>query len=543
MYQDFFNEYYKKNKPLVLGNSILTISIYPIEIIFLSWLSGMIFIHIKQNSISKFWLYLTLFFILFLVIIILYYFSEYLDAQIVPSMHTFVRKKIYELTTNKQIGVNAIENGEMITKLLKVPHYMFMNYMNMVTFIIPFSFAIIFFVGYMFYINWRIGVISIVFFILFAIAYAIFYQKLSKNSFKRYYMENIIMNEFEDVLKNNENIVLNSTFDYEKERLFDQEYKLQSSFRKELEQLSVMKLVFVICLSVFMFGIVFYASYLMLNKKLDSFKLVMLVTSVLLMLRSFTNLIRRCTETVVEFGPLMNDKDFGTTIQKALIHNGTRKDFFKNYLLEIDNVSYSQEGKVILQNINISIPFKSNILITGEIGAGKSTLIKLICGYFHPTQGSVSFDGVDIKEIDIEYLRGAITMMHQHITLFKRNVFENIFYGLPFSYEEQLKELQKLSIYSSLIKFIDTKDATTLSGGQKQIVLLLRCWFRKPKILILDEPTANVDPLTKKIIIDIIVSLKSQMTIICVSHDASIYSLFQDHFIMDNGVILQKNKN
>jgi ABC-type multidrug transport system fused ATPase/permease subunit len=543
MYQDFFNEYYKKNKPLVLGNSILTISIYPIEIIFLSWLSGMIFIYIKQNSISKFWLYLTLFFILFLVIIILYYFSEYLDAQIVPSMHTFVRKKIYELTTNKQIGINTIENGEMITKLLKVPHYMFMNYMNMVTFIIPFSFAILFFVGYMFYINWRIGVISIVFFIVFAICYIIFYRKLSKNSFKRYYMENVIMNEFEDVLKNNENIVLNSTFDYEKERLFNQEYSLQASFRKELEQLSIMKLVFVIFLSIFMFGIVFYASYLMLNKKLDSFKLVMLVTSVLLMLRSFTNLIRRCTETVVEFGPLMNDKDFGNTIQKASIHNGKRKDFLKNYTLQIDNVSYSTESKVILQNINISIPFKSNVLITGEIGAGKSTLIKLICGYFHPTQGTVSFDGVDIKEIDIEYLRGTITMMHQHITLFKRNVFENIFYGLSFSYEEQLKELQKLNIYSSLMKFIDTKDSTTLSGGQKQIVLLLRCWFRKPKILILDEPTANVDPITKKIIIDIIVSLKSQMTIICVSHDVSIYSLFQDHFIMDNGSILQKNKN
>jgi hypothetical protein len=70
MYQDFFNQYYKENRPLVLGNSILTISIYPIEIIFLSWLSGMIFIYIKSKDLTKFWLYVTLFFILFMVIIV-----------------------------------------------------------------------------------------------------------------------------------------------------------------------------------------------------------------------------------------------------------------------------------------------------------------------------------------------------------------------------------------------------------------------------------------------------------------------------------------
>jgi len=541
MYQDFFNQYYKENRPLVLGNSILTISIYPIEIIFLSWLSGMIFIYIKSKDLTKFWLYVTLFFILFMVIIVLYYFSEYLDAQIVPSMHTFVRRRIFDLTTNKKIGMSNIENGELITKLLKIPQYMFLNYMNLVTFIIPFTFAIFFFVAYMFYIHWSIGCISLVFFVIFASVYGVFYNKLSTNSFRRYYLENVIMNEFEDVLKNNENIVLNNTFESEKIRLTTKETELQKSFRKELEQLSIMKLVFVIILSIYMFALIFFASYLMLKKKLESYKVIMLVTSVLLMLRSFTNLIRRCTDTMVEFGPLMND-DFGETIKRANIHVGTKKDFIKTFQLQLQNVSFSQgePAKLILDNVSLIIPFKSNMLITGEIGAGKSTLIKLICGYFHPNNGKVLLDGVDTKDIAIENLRDCITMMHQHITLFKRSVLENIFYGVSIPKEEQLKELQKLAIYSSLEKFIQMEDSSKLSGGQKQIVLMLRCWFRKPKILILDEPTANVDPLTKKIIIEIIGSLKNQMTIICVSHDVGIYGLFKDHYVMSNGKLSRK---
>lgn len=540
MYQDFFNQYYKENRPLVVGNTILTISIYPIEIIFLSWLSGMIFIHVKKHSFSKFWLYVTLFFILFIIIIVLYYFSEYLDAQIVPSMHTFVRKKIYALTTNKKVGVNNLDNGELITKLLKIPNYMFMNYMNVVTFIIPFVFAILFFTGYMFYINWKIGVFSLVFYIIFGIIYIIYYRKLSTNSYKRYYLENTIMNEFEDVLKNNENIVLNNSFEAEQERLFTQEYELQKSFRKELEQMCIMKLVFVILLAVYMFAIIIYASYLTMKGEMEMYKLIMLVTSVLLMLRSFSNLIRRCTDTLVEFGPLMNDYDFGKNIKTAHIHHGTRKDFFKSFNLEIKNVDFYHGEKLILDNISMQIPFKSNVLITGEIGAGKSTLLKLICGYFYAEKGEILYDGVNIKNIDVLYLRSFITMMHQHINLFKRPVLENIFYGVNIPKDQQLAELQKLSIYPSLEKFIHNENATTLSGGQKQIVLMLRCLFRKPKILILDEPTANVDPITKKIIIDILQYCKTLMTLLCVSHDSNIFFLFENQYIMNNGKLVKK---
>jgi ABC-type bacteriocin/lantibiotic exporter with double-glycine peptidase domain len=131
-------------------------------------------------------------------------------------------------------------------------------------------------------------------------------------------------------------------------------------------------------------------------------------------------------------------------------------------------------------------------------------------------------------------------MMHQHINLFKRPVLENRFYGINIPKEQQLAELQKLSIYPSLEKFVHGQNASTLSGGQKQIVLMLRCLFRKPKILILDEPTANVDPITKKIIIDILQYCKNQMTLLCVSHDSNIFFLFENQYIMNNGKLIKK---
>jgi ABC-type bacteriocin/lantibiotic exporter with double-glycine peptidase domain len=142
-----------------------------------------------------------------------------------------------------------------------------------------------------------------------------------------------------------------------------------------------------------------------------------------------------------------------------------------------------------------------------------------------------------MKQIDIEYLHQHVTMMHQRIELFKRSVVENIFYGTTVPPKDQLDRLKKLSIYPTLSEFMNQKDATVLSGGQKQIVILLRCFYKTPKILILDEPTANLDPNIKLTIIQILNMLKNKCTMICVSHDSQIFSIFEKRYIMKHGVL------
>lgn len=538
MYQQFFLNYYEQNKPLVIGNTILTISIFPIEIIALSWLSGMIFMTVRNKNQKNFWFYTSIFFCFFTLIVILYYLSEQMDSFILPALQSSVRKDIYNLTNDKRIGLQEVDNGEMITKLLRVPNYVFLNFMNTVTFIIPLVFSIFFFVCYMFYLHWKVGVGSLVFFIAFGTSYIVYYSYLLKVSNKRFIEENEIMNEFEDVMRNNENILLNNTIDYERDRLFDTEIVFQQTLRSELLQVNNFKLVFILLLIVYMFALIIYSSYLVMKDELVLVKLVVLTTAAILMIRSFTNLIRRCSDSVTEFGPTLGDDRFEQNILKTQIHKGTRDDFIKNMDMEIQNVSFQQGDQKILKNITVHIPFKDNVLIIGEIGAGKSTLMKIISGYFYPTSGKILLDGVDLRDADISYVRKNITMMHQHITLFKRNVMENILYGIDPASEEWHKnseELKKMTIYPNIERFIHAKDGTKLSGGQKQIVLLLRCYFRRSKILILDEPTANMDPETKKIIMKIMQEMMEERTVICISHDKDLLPLFKTKYRMDKG--------
>jgi ABC-type bacteriocin/lantibiotic exporter with double-glycine peptidase domain len=94
-------------------------------------------------------------------------------------------------------------------------------------------------------------------------------------------------------------------------------------------------------------------------------------------------------------------------------------------------------------------------------------------------------------------------------------------------------------VYPHVKSFLYAPDATKLSGGQRQIVLLLRCLFRSPKILILDEPTANMDTGTKSVIMNILDMLKTRMTLLAVSHDSSIFSRFDVKYIMKNGCLFQ----
>jgi ABC-type bacteriocin/lantibiotic exporter with double-glycine peptidase domain len=166
-------------------------------------------------------------------------------------------------------------------------------------------------------------------------------------------------------------------------------------------------------------------------------------------------------------------------------------------------------------------------------------------GYIKAEKGKIFFDNVDIVDASMLYIRNHVSFMHQSIQMFKRSVLENLFYGIEKNSQQWnilLEQLKSLSVYQHIKGFLNTDDASKLSGGQKQVIFLLRCHFKKCKILLLDEPTASLDAKTKEIVFELLKEIGIDKTIICVSHDSSIESLFPNRYILKNGKLF-KNIN
>jgi ABC-type multidrug transport system fused ATPase/permease subunit len=186
-----------------------------------------------------------------------------------------------------------------------------------------------------------------------------------------------------------------------------------------------------------------------------------------------------------------------------------------------------------------------NIAIIGKNASGKTTIIKLLLGFYGLSQGEILIDGVNINKLKKEYLRNRISIVHQNVKLFNRTVLENIAFGTKYSVaeiREKLNHLKVMEVFKRLPNGLDTmagKYGDKLSGGQKQIIYMLRCYFRENPIILLDEPTAAVDQYHKNFVLEMVEELTKNATCIIVSHDPSIYNsgLFPKKFVIEYGVL------
>ena len=163
--------------------------------------------------------------------------------------------------------------------------------------------------------------------------------------------------------------------------------------------------------------------------------------------------------------------------------------------------------------------------LVGNIGSGKTTLLRNIIGYFLPTKGNINLSGYDLKNIPSENLREFIGYCPQKIQLFTGTILENISAGLKDIPEEEVIEAAKLSCAHEFITKLPgaynyklVENGANLSGGQRQAIALARCLIRKPKILVLDEPTSSMDGATEEKIINNIMSLPYNPTILISTH-------------------------
>lgn len=222
---------------------------------------------------------------------------------------------------------------------------------------------------------------------------------------------------------------------------------------------------------------------------------------------------------------------------------GTLKAGFEN-ALEFVDVSFSYGDKQALKNINIKILPTEKIAVVGPTGSGKTTFINMLLGFFKPDRGKILVDGVDINDVDIEDYRKMFSLVPQETIIFDATIKENILLG---RYEEEklLELISRMDLGDFFNKFprgLNTyvgERGFSLSGGEKQIISILRALLKDPKVLILDEATSNLDSNIEFLILDSISRNFKDITIIQIAHRFSSIRDVQRIVVMEAGTIVQ----
>lgn len=218
--------------------------------------------------------------------------------------------------------------------------------------------------------------------------------------------------------------------------------------------------------------------------------------------------------------------------------------------VEFKDVSfhYPDGTEYVLENFNLKVPQGTNVAIVGETGAGKSTLVNLVCRFFEPTKGQVLIDGKDARERSQLWLHSNIGYVLQTPHLFSGSVRENLKYGNPNATDEEIWKALELVSADKIVKKMDGgldsdvgEGGDMLSTGEKQLLSFARAILADPRILVLDEATSSIDTVTEKAIQDAISVVIKGRTSFMIAHrlstvvDADVILVVKDGKIIERG--------
>ena len=219
--------------------------------------------------------------------------------------------------------------------------------------------------------------------------------------------------------------------------------------------------------------------------------------------------------------------------------------------IEIKGLHFSyDETREVLTDINLTVPKGKMIALVGQSGSGKSTLVDLIPRYYDVNKGSISIDGVDIRDMKIKELRSYIGNVNQEAILFNDTIFNNIAFGVEGATMEQVVEAAKIA---NAHEFIMEKEegymtnigdrGMKLSGGQRQRISIARAILKNPAILILDEATSALDTESEKLVQEALDRLTGSRTTIAIAHRLSTIKNADEICVMHEGRIVERGKH
>jgi ATP-binding cassette, subfamily B, bacterial MsbA len=225
-----------------------------------------------------------------------------------------------------------------------------------------------------------------------------------------------------------------------------------------------------------------------------------------------------------------------------------KKDFTDRIIY--DNVSFRYEEEEVLKNVNLTIEKGKTIAVVGPSGAGKSTLVDLLPRFYDCVQGEIRIDGIPIRKMVIEDLRGLMGIVSQETILFNDTVFNNIAFGMENVSEEDVIRAAKVANAHEFIEkmplgyFTNIGDrGTKLSGGQRQRLSIARAVLRNPPILILDEATSALDTESERLVQQALENLMRNRTSIVIAHRLSTIQFADEIIVFQNGLLVERGNH
>lgn len=290
------------------------------------------------------------------------------------------------------------------------------------------------------------------------------------------------------------------------------------------------------------------------------FNLAMLITSIILYqnnLISFMEIIIPTIALISSYGPVIALANLGSSLQNTFAAANRVLDILdetpvveeinnKNEItfdnLAADNISFAYNNEVIIKDLSLTIPKNSAIGLLGKSGSGKSTLLKLFMRFWNVQKGNIYVSNVNINEVNTTNLRNMESYMTQDTHLFCDSIKNNIKIAkLDATDEEIINACKKASLHDFITELPNGYETNvselgeSLSGGERQRIGLARAFLHNADLILLDEPTSNLDSLNESIILKSLNQEKANKTIILVSHRKSTMKIVDKTYSVENG--------
>ena len=214
--------------------------------------------------------------------------------------------------------------------------------------------------------------------------------------------------------------------------------------------------------------------------------------------------------------------------------------------IKLENISFKYEDDLVLKNFSITVPKGKSVALVGQSGSGKSTIANLVTRFYDVNTGSISIDGVDIRDMTKHSLRGLMGLVTQDSILFNDSVKNNILIGKADASEDEIIKALKIAnaweFVQQLPKAMDTNIGDSggkLSGGQKQRLSIARAVLKNPPIMILDEATSALDTESERLVQDALENMMKNRTSIVIAHRLSTIQNADEIIVMHQGEIAE----